>query len=135
MFSHLTVVVPPTSVEIWGAADGGGEYSVLAEEERDGEWESGWEGGERDNVLVPLLDDHEPGCCGGMCPGESCERCGNFCFFFTMCTASLIATMATTALCVADTVGGLSRLQCSCERCEKQQRCCWFCQNKTNPPP
>jgi len=38
-----------------------------------------------------------------MCPGESCERCGNFCFFFTMCTASLVATMATTVLCVADT--------------------------------
>ena len=38
-----------------------------------------------------------------MCPGWWCERCGAFCFFFTVCTASLIASAATIAVCVGDT--------------------------------
>jgi pimeloyl-ACP methyl ester carboxylesterase len=49
--------------------------------------------------LVPLLDPRGH----GMCPGWWCERCGAFCFFFTVCTASLIASAATMAVCVADT--------------------------------
>ena len=52
-----------------------------------------------DNRLVPLLDPRGH----GVCPGWWCERCGAFCFFFTVCTASLIASAATMAVCVADT--------------------------------
>lgn len=52
-----------------------------------------------DNRLVPLLDPRGH----GLCPGWWCERCGAFCFFFTVCTASLIASAATMAVCVADT--------------------------------
>jgi hypothetical protein len=95
-------MVPPRSEEFLQVGGVGGEYAPLAEEPAwEEEPEPAWS--QLDNPLVPLLDDHEPGCCGGLCPGESCERCGNFMFFFTMCTASLIATMATTALCIADT--------------------------------
>ena len=52
-----------------------------------------------DDRLVPLLDPRGH----GLCPGSGCERCGAFCFFFTVCTASLIASAATMAVCVADT--------------------------------
>ena len=52
-----------------------------------------------DNRLVPLLEPRGH----GLCPGWWCERCGAFCFFFTVCTASLIASAATMAVCVADT--------------------------------
>lgn len=106
MSSSLAVVVPPP-VDAFEDDDWrtpAGSYTPLPgpEDQTD---DRGWGAAtEADSVLVPLVDaDHEPGCCGGMCPGESCERCGNFCFFFTVCTASLVATMATTALCVADT--------------------------------
>ena len=52
-----------------------------------------------DDRLVPLLDPRGH----GLCPGWWCERCGAFCFFFTVCTASLIASAATMVVCIADT--------------------------------
>lgn len=67
-------------------------------------------GDEELDPLVPLLTSPlgEPtsgGCCCAPLAScwESCARFGNFCFFFTVCTASLIATAATASVCVADT--------------------------------
>lgn len=71
------------------AKEGDAHFPLL---ERNGDIERD----EGSDEVAPLLSGR-----GGLV--ESCQRCGNFCFFFTICSASLVATMASTAVCIADT--------------------------------